>query len=246
MKHIAHLMRVSLLILLGTLLFAPHTLQPVFAPFAPSPDVAMYTQNSLAMLTAQHLILVFSSLLISVVFGVGAGVFATRPSGRPFLPLSRAIANIGQTFPPVAVLALAISAVGFGFYPALIALSLYGLLPIFEHTVTGIEQTSPLVINAAQGMGMTPAQQLYRVELPLALPLIIEGIKTATVINIGTATIGATVAAKCLGEVIIAGLQINNTAYVLQGGLMVGLIAVLIYDAIGWLQKRLTPQMSQE
>jgi osmoprotectant transport system permease protein len=119
-------------------------------------------------------------------------------------------------------------------------------VPIFEHTVTGIEQTSPLVINAAQGMGMTPAQQLYRVELPLALPLIIEGIKTATVINIGTATIGATVAAKCLGEVIIAGLQINNTAYVLQGGLMVGLIAVLIYDAIGWLQKRLTPQMSQE
>ena len=98
MKHIAHLMRASLLILLGTLLFAPHTLQPVFAPFAPSPDVAMYTQNSLAMLTAQHLILVFSSLLISVVFGVGAGVFATRPSGRPFLPLSRAIANIGQTF----------------------------------------------------------------------------------------------------------------------------------------------------
>ena len=117
--------------------------------------------------------------------------------------------------------------------PTLIALFLYGLLPIFENTVSGLQQVPPAVLDAADGMGMSPRSGCFRVELPLALPLILEGLKVATVINIGTATIGSTVAAKGLGEVIIAGLISDNTAFILQGGLIVGLMAVLIYDAMG-------------
>lgn len=93
---------------------------------------------------------------------------------------------------------------------------------------------------------MSPRQRLWDVELPLALPLIIEGIKVATVINIGTATIGATVAAKCLGEVIMAGLLVDNMAYVLQGGLIVGLMAVLIYDGLGMLQRYVARRVGTE
>ncbi|MFL5019660.1 MAG: ABC transporter permease, partial [Rhizobium sp.] len=164
----------------------------------------------------------------------------TRPFWSDFLPLSRGIVNVGQTFPPVAVLAIAVPLVGFGQKPTLIALFLYGLLPIFENTVAGLKQVSPQVLDAADGMGMNGTQRLFRVELPLALPLILEGLKVATVINIGTATIGSMVAAKGLGEVIIAGLISDNTAFILQGGLIVGLMAVLIYDAMGLVEAAIT------
>jgi osmoprotectant transport system permease protein len=148
--------------------------------------------------------------------------------------------NIGQTFPPVAVLALAVPLVGFGERPTLIALFAYGLLPIFENTLVGLRTCPQSVLDAARGMGMSPRQRLASVELPLAMPLILEGIRLSLVISVGTATIGSTVAAKGLGEVIIAGLLSNNTAFVLQGGLVTGLMAVLLYDGMAALERRLT------
>ena len=93
------------------------------------------------------------------------------------------------------------------------------------------------MLDAARGMGMSPAQRLWKVELPLALPVILAGIRLSVVINLGTATIGSTVAAKGLGEVIIAGLQSSNTAFILQGGVIVGLLAVLVYDALGGIER---------
>jgi osmoprotectant transport system permease protein len=137
------------------------------------------------------------------------------------------------------VLALAVPLVGFGEKPTLIALFLYGLLPIFENTVVGLRTCPATVLEAASGMGMSTPQRLLAVELPLAMPLILEGIRISLVINIGTATLGSTVAAKGLGEVIIAGLLSNNTAFVLQGGLATGLMAVLLYDAVAALERRL-------
>jgi osmoprotectant transport system permease protein len=95
------------------------------------------------------------------------------------------------------------------------------------------------VLEAASGMGMSARQRLLSVELPLAMPLILEGIRLSLVISVGTATIGSTVAAKGLGEVIIAGLLSNNTAFILQGGLVTGLMAVLLYDALAGLERRL-------
>ncbi|NLS02159.1 ABC transporter permease [Rhizobium sp. P32RR-XVIII] len=237
---VANLFRVAALTLLLTLLFRTEWLSFMLVPLTSNNAPPIYTQNSLPSLAFGHLELVVTSIVGSAVLAVLAGVFVTRKSGEDFLPLSRAIANAGQTFPPVAVLALAVPATGFGAAPTLIALFLYGLLPIFENTVSGLRQVSASVLDAADGMGMNATQRLFRVELPLALPLILEGLKVATVINIGTATIGSTVAAKGLGEVIIAGLISDNTAFILQGGLIVGLMAVLIYDAMGLVESAIT------
>ena len=165
-------------------------------------------------------------------------MLVTRASGAEFLPLSRTLVNIGQTFPPVAVLAVTVPLVGFGEKPTLIALFAYGLLPIFENTISGLKTCPPAVLEAADGMGMSPRQRLLTVELPLAMPLILEGIRLSLVINVGTATLGSTVAAKGLGEVIIAGLLSNNTAFILQGGLLTGLMAILLYDAMSTVEKR--------
>ena len=240
---IANVFRLSALALLLVLLFRTEWLTFLFAPLTNYGAPPVYTQNSLAWLAAYHLELVAISIAGSAVLAVLGGIFVTRASGADFLPLTRAIANAGQTFPPVAVLALAVPATGFGMAPTLIALFLYGLLPIFENTVAGLHQVPASVLDAADGMGMSPRQRLFSVELPLAMPLILEGLKVATVINIGTATIGSTVAAKGLGEVIIAGLISDNTAFILQGGLIVGLMAVLIYDAMAQIENVLTGKL---
>ncbi|QFY62269.1 ABC transporter permease [Rhizobium grahamii] len=239
----ANLFRLLALALLLILLFKTEWLSFLLVPLTKNNAPAVYTQNSLPGLALAHMQLVLISIAGSTVLAVAGGIFVTRRSGADFLPLSRAIANAGQTFPPVAVLALAVPAMGFGAGPTLVALFLYGLLPIFENTISGLHQVSPAVLDAADGMGMNSTQRLFRVELPLALPLIIEGIKVATVINIGTATIGSTVAAKGLGEVIIAGLISDNTAFILQGGLIVGLMAVLIYDAMGLVENAITQRI---
>jgi osmoprotectant transport system permease protein len=240
---LANLFRALALVILLILIFRTEWLSFMLVPLTNNNAPPVYMQNSLASLALGHLELVFISIIGSAVLAVLGGIFVTRPSGADFLPLSRAIANAGQTFPPVAVLALAVPATGFGAAPTLIALFLYGLLPIFENTVAGLKQVSPQVLDAADGMGMNGTQRLFQVELPLALPLILEGLKVATVINIGTATIGSTVAAKGLGEVIIAGLISDNTAFILQGGLIVGLMAVLIYDVVGMLESAITRRM---
>ncbi|MGN6778581.1 ABC transporter permease [Rhizobium sp.] len=236
----ANLFRVLALALLLVMLLRPEWLTPVLAPLTKFGASPIYTQNSLPSLALSHLELILVSIAASGILAVLGGIFVTRPIGADFLPLSRAIANAGQTFPPVAVLALAISTTGFGAVPTFIALFLYALLPIFENTVAGLQQVPASVLDAADGMGMNGWQRLFRVELPLALPLIIEGLKIATVINIGTATIGSTVAAKGLGEVIIAGLINDNTAFILQGGLIVGLMAVLIYDGMEMIERSVT------
>jgi osmoprotectant transport system permease protein len=239
MRHAATALRLAALGLLLAFLLAPQRFAPLFAPLAHGGAPAIYDQGNLAMLALAHLTTVLAACLGSTVVAVTLGILVTRPSGAQFLPLSRALVNFGQTFPPVAVLALAVPLVGFGEKPTLIALFLYGLLPIFENTIVGLRSCPAAVLEAASGMGMSGLQKLFSVELPLAMPLILEGIRISLVINIGTATIGSTVAAKGLGEVIIAGLLSNNTAFVLQGGLATGLMAVLLYDGVAALERRL-------
>ncbi|HWU64251.1 MAG TPA: ABC transporter permease [Ensifer sp.] len=232
--------RVLLIITFAAFLGAPQVFEPVFAPFAANGAPAIYTQSSLLSLTLSHLVMVAAATLAATIVSVGFAILVTRPSGREFLALSRSIANIGQTFPPVAVLALAVPVFGFGPIPTLIALFLYGLLPIFENALTGLTTIPPSVQEAARGVGMTDTQRLLRVELPLALPIILTGIRLTAVISLSTATIGSTVAAKTLGEVIIAGLISNNTAFVLQGGLVVAMLALFIHDGFSLLEAALT------
>jgi osmoprotectant transport system permease protein len=234
-------LRLGLLALLLAFLVVPQVFAPLFAPLNEYGAPAIYDQGNLLSLALAHLATVLAAALASTVVAVALGIFVTRPVGAAFLPLSRTLVNIGQTFPPVAVLAVAVPLVGFGQWPTLIALFAYGLLPIFENTIAGLESVPAAVREAADGMGMSPGERLRQVELPLALPLIMEGVRLSLVISVGTATIGSTVAARGLGEVIIAGLLSNNTAFVLQGGLVTGLMAILLYDAMRVLESRLAP-----
>ncbi|NLJ93302.1 MAG: ABC transporter permease [Aeromonadales bacterium] len=216
-------------------------LEPLFQPLVSNKMSVIYSRDSFIHLLAWHLAAVLMAISAATLLAVSVGMLVTRQRGAEFLPLARAVANLGQTFPPVAILALAVPALGFGLIPTLVALFLYGMLPIFENTVTGLQQVSPNIREAAQGMGMTASQQLWRVEIPLALPMILAGIRIALVISVGTATIGSTVAAKGLGEVIIAGLLTDNMAFVLQGGIMVALIAIIIDALLQHVEQRLTP-----
>jgi osmoprotectant transport system permease protein len=236
----ATLLRLAALTLLLAFLCFPQRFAPLFAPLTQNGAPPIYDQGNLLSLALAQLATVCLAAAASTLVGVGLGILVTRPAGVQFLPLSRTLVNIGQTFPPVAVLAVTVPLVGFGEKPTLIALFAYGLLPIFENTITGLKTCPPGVLEAASGMGMSPRQRLLQVELPLALPLILEGIRLSLVINVGTATIGSTVAAKGLGEVIIAGLLSNNTAFILQGGLVTGLMAILLYDALVSLERRVT------
>jgi osmoprotectant transport system permease protein len=239
MPRLATVLRLAAFGLLMAFLLTPKSFAPVFAPLTEYGAPPIYTQDSLLALALAHLGTVFLAAAASTVIAVGLGILVTRPSGREFLPLSRTLVNIGQTFPPVAVLAVAVPLVGFGETPTLIALFAYGLLPIFENTVTGLQSCPRSVVEAADGMGMSARTRLFSVELPLAMPLILEGIRMSLVINVGTATIGSTVAAKGLGEVIIAGLLSNNTAFILQGGLVTGLMAILLYDTMAAAERRI-------
>jgi osmoprotectant transport system permease protein len=241
MSRLALSLRLATLGLLLAFLVAPQAFAPVFAPLNDYGAPAIYDQGNLLQLAVAHLWTVLLAAAASTLVAVGLGIFVTRPAGAQFLPLSRTLVNIGQTFPPVAVLAVAVPLVGFGQAPTLIALFAYGLLPIFENTIAGLESCPPPVLEAADGMGMSGWQRLRQVELPLALPLILEGVRLSLVINVGTATIGSTVAARGLGEVIIAGLLSNNTAFVLQGGLVTGLMAILLYDGMRLLERRFVP-----
>ncbi len=203
-------------------------LKPLFAAAFPTLDRPMYEQDSFTALMGAHIGLVAVSSAVSVLLGWAAGVFATRPMGQAFRPLIETVVAMGQTVPPVAVLAVAAPLIGFGEWPALIALALYGLLPVVQQTLAGLSSVSPGVLEAATGLGMTPAQRLWRVEWPLAWPVVLSGVRTSVVINIGTAAIASTVGAKTLGSPIIIGLSGFNTAYVLQGAVLVGLLAVVV------------------
>lgn len=227
---IARLILIATSCFLLAFLASPETFSGLFAPFTRNDAPQIYTQTALWSLTVSHMVLVAIAVFASTLTAVTLGILVTRPAGREFLPLARTITSVGQTFPPVAVLALAVPAMGFGSGPTLVALFLYGLLPIFENTLTALSGASSSVAEAARGMGLTRSQRLWQVELPLAVPVILAGVRLSAVISLGTATIGSTVAAKTLGEVIIAGLLSANTAFVLQGGLIVGIIAVLIYE----------------
>lgn len=213
-----------LVVLFVALLFLmPHS-AALFSTLFPDLPRPVYQQESFINLALAHLWLVVLSSAIAIVLGVGAGIAVTRPAGREFRPLVETIAAIGQTFPPVAVLAIAVPVMGFGQQPAIIALILYGVLPILQGTLAGIAA----VLSVAEGMGMSRAERLRKVELPLAAPVILAGIRTSVIINIGTATIASTVGANTLGTPIIIGLSGFNTAYIVQGALLVALAAIVV------------------
>ncbi|TAG32516.1 MAG: ABC transporter permease [Polaromonas sp.] len=216
----------AVLALVALVLWLPHS-KSLFAGLFPQLERPVYTQEPFAQLLWQHCALVGVSSFFSALVGTAVGIWITRPVGQPFKPVVDAVVSMGQTFPPVAVLALAVPAVGFGELPALIALALYGLLPVVQATVSSLQSVPEAVRQSASGIGMSAWQRLVQVEVPLALPVWLSGVRTSVIINIGTAAIASTVGAKTLGSPIIVGLGGFNTAYVLQGALLVGMLAVV-------------------
>lgn len=214
--------------------------QPLFGALFPQLPRPVYQQESFASLALAHFWLVGISSLFAVAIGVGAGIAVTRAWGAEFRPMVENIAAVGQTFPPVAVLAIAVPVMGFGLQPAIIALILYGVLPILQATLAGLGAIDDSVADVAKGMGMSRSQRLRKVELPLAAPVILAGVRTSVIINIGTATIASTVGASTLGTPIIIGLSGFNTAYVIQGALLVALAAIIVDRLFERLVQRLS------
>ena len=221
----------SPLLWVGLLFLALLSRMPALRPLLdwayPAIRPTVYDRSSFLALFLSHLRLVAIAGAAATVAGVGLAMLVTRPFGREFRPLVAAVAAIGQTFPPVAVLAVAVPAVGFGAEPTVIALLLYGLLPIIENAIAGLDGVPAEVREAARGMGLSPLQILRQVELPLAAPVMLAGIRVSVTIAIGTATIGSTVGALTLGTPIFDGLVANKPPFVLEGAVLVALFAIL-------------------
>lgn len=194
----------------------------------PGEKEVIYPRANLLVLLREHMLLVLLSSVTATLVGVGVGILVTRPLGHDYLNLVNDMSSLAQTIPPVAVLALAVPFIGFGFKPTVLALFLYSILPIIRNSIAGLESVSSDLIDAARGMGMTRAQTLFRVELPLALRVIMAGIRTSVVINVGTATVGAVVGAGGLGTPIISGLVRDNPAFVLEGAIAAALLAFIL------------------
>jgi len=231
----------SLAVLVALIVAMPLT-APLFHWLFPTLDRPVYVRASFLTLTLDHLALVAGASVPMIIVGIAGGIFVTRPAGREFAGVIDTITAVGQTFPPAAVLALAVPVVGYGAAPALVALFAYGILPVLDNTIAGLRSIPPAALDAATGMGFTAAGRLWRIELPLAAPVIVAGIRTSVAIAIGTATIGSTVGALTLGSPIIEGLSGSNTAYVLQGALLVAALAIAVdrlFAALdGWLRAR--------
>ena len=185
--------------------------------------------------TLTHIGLTFVSLLLALLIGLPTGVLIARRTRLASGVLG--VAGVLQTVPSVALLGFLIPLMGIGIGPALVALFLYALLPIIRNTFVGITEVSPSVIEAARGVGMTDRQILTKVQLPLALPVIFAGIRTATVINVGVATLAAYVAAGGLGEFIFGGIALNNVNMILAGAIPAALLAIGFDFGLARLQK---------
>jgi len=194
----------------------------------------------LGRLLVQHLVLVLGSVLLAVVVGVPLGVTAHRHARLGVAVL--ALVGLLQTVPSLALLAFLIALMGtIGFAPALVALFLYALLPIVRNTQAGLAGVPAGLPEAARALGLRDTQVLRLVLLPLALPTVLAGVSTATVINVGTATVAAFVGAGGLGERIVAGLAVNDSARMLAGAIPAALLAVAMQGAFVLLGRALVP-----
>ncbi len=212
----------------------------VFSWLFPSQTEVLHPRAPVSVFVLEHLGIVGVSSALSIIVGVPLGILVTRSMGKSLYPLVGHLTSLGQTFPPVAVLALAVPALGFGFKPTVFALFLYGLFPIVASTAVALSTVPAAVIDSARGMGMTPLQRLLKVELPLGLPLILGGIRISVMVNIGTAMIGAVIGAGGLGSPVVAGLVRFNPAFLLEGAVPAAVLAVLASEAISNLERGLS------
>jgi osmoprotectant transport system permease protein len=190
--------------------------------------------------TLEHLKLVALSLFAAIFAGVPLGIAASR--SRALAGALLGLTGVLQTIPSLALLALLIPLLGIGATPAVVALFLYGLLPIVRGTLTGLRAIPPQLADAAAALPLSPLARLRRIELPLASPHVLAGIKTSAVINVGTATIAALVGAEGLGQPILQGIALRDTARILEGAVPAALLALLVQGAFDLMERVIVPR----
>ncbi|MDS9472121.1 ABC transporter permease [Sporosarcina pasteurii] len=186
----------------------------------------------------QHIFLSFVALALGVAIALPTGILIARY--RRFAEPIIGVTAVLQTIPSLALFGILVPLIGIGSKTALIALIIYALLPIVRNTYTGLTSADESIIEAGRGMGMTPFQILKKIEFPIALPVIMAGIRTATVLTVGIATLATFVGAGGLGDVIYRGLQSYNNSLVLAGALPVACLAILFDFLLKWIEKKVT------
>ncbi len=195
--------------------------------------------ENMAKALRQHLLLMLVSMIGAIPIGILGGVLLSRPKFYYVGKVVESIVNIGQTVPPLAILALFFVIMGIGFRMAVFALFLYSILPILRNTFAGIVQVPSSIIESAKGMGMTPFRVLTRIELPLAFPITVAGIRTAIVINVGTAAMATFIGGGGLGDLIVAGISLGRDMVIFTGASLAAITAILLDNTIGQVQKGL-------
>ncbi|MGY1712322.1 ABC transporter permease [Geodermatophilus sp. SYSU D00758] len=191
----------------------------------------------------RHVQLTAVSTVLVVGLAVPLGILLTRPFTRPFRGALLTVANIGQAVPTIGVLALlAVAFLFLGFWSAVVGLVLYAVLPVLRNTMVGLEQVDPAVLEAGRGMGLSTGQVLRRLELPLAVPVILAGVRTALVINVGTATLAAYINGGGLGTLIVAGFSTNRFLVSLTGAVLTAVLALLVDHLAGVAEDVLRPK----
>lgn len=202
----------------------------------------MVDPTEVALLTADHLGLTAAGVLGAAAIALPLGVVVTRPGMRRHSGWILALVGALQTVPSLAILAFAMLALGLGGPPALLALALYALLPLLHNTVAGLQGVPEDLREAACGLGMAQGQILWRVELPVALPVILRGLRTATVLTIGTAALAAEIGAPCLGDLIFQGISTGSIDLILAGAVPTAVLAVLADGALSWAGRALVSE----
>jgi osmoprotectant transport system permease protein len=203
-------------------------------------DVVMRNRAEILAMAVEHLTLVSVAMIIAVSIGVPLGIVVTRKAKLGRLILG--VTNVVQTVPSLALFGFLIPVPvlgGIGSRTAIVALSLYALLPIVRNTHAGLAGVDPTILEAARGMGMTATQILWQVQMPLALGVILAGIRVAAVTSVGIATIAAAIGAGGLGTYIFRGLSMVNYQVILAGAIPVALLALLADGLLGWAERRL-------
>ncbi|MDI3270132.1 MAG: ABC transporter permease [Bacillota bacterium] len=200
------------------------------------------TWSKIGVQALQHVEIVLLALVAAVMVAVPGGIFLAGLK-KIAEPIMSAVGLL-MTIPSVSLLAIMVPFLGIGVVPALVALGLYALLPILRNTYAGILAVSPAAVDAGKGMGMTPGQLLWLVELPLAFPVIMNGIRTSTVYVIGWAALAAYIGAGGLGDSIIRGLSLMSGGWLLAGALPVTAMALLADALLGRVERRLTEAVS--
>jgi osmoprotectant transport system permease protein len=196
--------------------------------------------GTLLVLTAEHLFLVALSLLCALLLAIPLGL-ALSGGSRAAEPVLRGV-GVLQTIPSIALLAFMIPLLGVGVLPAVVALFLYSLLPVLRNTVTGLDEADPDAAEAGRALGMTPREVLTQIRLPLAAPVIMAGVRTAAVINVGTATLAAFIGAGGLGEPIVAGLALSDNGLILSGAIPAAALALVVDGGLAAVERRVSPR----